>query len=201
MPNITYVNLDLLSVGFAVAAIAILGFVIFFNNRESITSKYFLLFCLSAVAWSSVNYISYRPYNATTALWIVRAVMFFGVWLVFFLYSLLYVFPETKKHFTKKYKNVILPGAIFTSILALTPFVFSKIEKFSDTGIPERISIGVGIPLYGIYILSIVWDSDYISITTILQFYFACIFFDSPIRTNGRIIFPSLYCFYCICNF
>jgi hypothetical protein len=36
-------NLDLLSVGVAIAGIGILGFVVFFNNRQSIINETFLL--------------------------------------------------------------------------------------------------------------------------------------------------------------
>src|SRR5260221_163494 len=89
-------NLDLLSVGIAMAATGILGYVVYSNNKKSITNKTFLLFCIISIFWSIFNYFSYQLKEADLILYSLRLEVFFAVWWVVALYFLLLVFPKEK---------------------------------------------------------------------------------------------------------
>lgn len=151
-------NLDLLSVGIAVAATGILGFVVFFNNRKSITNKTFLLFSLATLFWGTFNYLYQVNYIGLINLsfWLLKWSIFFAVWVAFFLFQLLYVFPKEKMEFSKLYKFFLVPLVSATSILALTPLVFYEIKELSLTGHISKINNGPGIFIFGIVAVGLV---------------------------------------------
>ena len=142
-------NIDLLSVGIAVAAIGVLGFAVFFSNRRSITNKSFLFLSWAIIFWSIFNYSFYQIAVPVLSFLILRWVMFFAVWFAFFVFQLLYVFPREKVNFSNTHKLFLIPLVIFTSILTLTPFVFSEIVELSSTGRIARVANGPGIFLFG----------------------------------------------------
>ena len=92
-------NFDLLSVGIAVAGIAILGFIVFLGNRKSTTNRTFLLFSIVAVCWSISNYLIYQFSSPNLILVITRFHMFFSTWYSYLIFQLFYVFPEEKIKF------------------------------------------------------------------------------------------------------
>jgi hypothetical protein len=147
-------NFDLLSVGISVAAIGILGFVVFFNNRSSETNRSFLYFALATITYSVANYLSYQTTEPESVLLVIRIVMFFTVWHTFSLFHLFYVFPDGELHASAKYKFLALPLTFVVSILSLTPLVFSGLSHAIGGGVakPEP---GPAIPLYGITIISL----------------------------------------------
>ncbi len=97
------VNLDLLSVGIAVASNLILGFMVFFQDRRNATSILFVLQTIILSAWSVVNYISYQVQDPVAALLAVRLVLFFAVpnSLVFLI--LMHTFPSDTLRMSKKF--------------------------------------------------------------------------------------------------
>src|SRR3989344_327201 len=97
-------NTDLLSVGMAVTAIGILGFVVFFNNRKSITNRSFLFFSLATIAYGILNYINYQVTSLIQILWFLRLTLFFAIWHAFSFFQLFYVFPKEKTVFPLYYK-------------------------------------------------------------------------------------------------
>ena len=130
-------NVDLLAVGLTVITIGILGFVIFLNDRKSITNKTFLLFSISAILYGVFNYFSYNYNNENYltreffVLWFIRLAVFSATWYSYFLFQFFYVFPDKKIIFTKVHKFILLPVVILTSLSVLTPFTFSGIEKMN----------------------------------------------------------------------
>lgn len=148
-------NLDLLSVGVAVAAIGILGFVIYLNNRRSVTARSFLFFSLATIFWSIFNYLGYNISDPNIAFWMLRAVMFFAVWQAFFLFRLFYFFPQDEAVFPKNYRRLLLPFVVVTSLIALTPLVFERISEISPTGQITKIQNGPAIALFGILAVSL----------------------------------------------
>ena len=124
-------NIDLFTVGLSSAAILILGFIIFFNGRKSITNKYFLFLAVFATLYTIFNYLSYQSSSADTALWLLRFVIFFAVWYAFSIFKLMYVFPDEKKKMSKIFKYSTWLLVIIVSILTLTPLVFVEIAEFS----------------------------------------------------------------------
>lgn len=157
-------NLDLLSVGVAIAAIGILGFVIYLNNRQSITGRAFLLFALVTIFWSVVNYLQYSILEPQTSLWVLRLVMFFATWHAFSIFQLFYVFPKDQVVFPESYKWALLPLVAVTSISTLTPLVFESVAEVSASGELLRVNNGPAIALFAFLAVSLIVSAVYLLI-------------------------------------
>lgn len=165
MFNLTVDNLDLLSVAIAITAIGILGFLIFFNNRKSITNRTFLYFSLLTIIWGISNYLEYKFSTPFSALWALRVHLFISVFHAFFFFQLCYVFPVEVKRFNFLYKFFVLPLTLITAILTLTPLVFENITELAPIGQvtnPTRgpaiflfIFVAIGLLLTGLGVLFI----------------------------------------------
>ena len=149
-------NLDLLWVGLAVITITILGFVVFLNNRKSITNKTFLLFVLIAIGYSIFNYLSLNGLPGEISFNFLKITIFLAVWYSFVLLRLFYVFPNENIKFSWFYKFCIFPITVFTSVLSLTPLVFNRILEFNLDGTISKLAYGPGIFLFVPVILSLV---------------------------------------------
>lgn len=149
-------NLDLLSVGVAIAGIGILGFVVYFNNRESVTNRSFLYFSIITILWGIVNYLSYQFSDEDTVLWLLRFIMFFAVFQAFFLYRLFHVFPDKVSHFSKKHKYILIPITLLTAVMTLTPYLFSNIIGTLEIGEVAQVQKGFGILLFAVVSVGLV---------------------------------------------
>ena len=143
-------NFDLLSVAVAIAAMGVLGFVVFLQNRKSTTSQHFFCLSLTIIFWSAVNYAAYKSQSSVTILWLLRLVMFFAVWFAFTVFNFLYAFPDENKKFPVWYKVIFIPLAIITAVVCLTPLVFSEVMELSPAGGASRVANGPGIILFGL---------------------------------------------------
>ncbi|TSC75932.1 MAG: Integral membrane sensor signal transduction histidine kinase [Parcubacteria group bacterium Gr01-1014_30] len=143
-------NLDLLILGIANTAITLLGVVVFLRNTRSITYKTFLLFALVASVYATVNYMSYQSSSSILVLWALRFVLFSATWYSFLLLQLFYVFPKERITFPKLYRFFLLPTVTLTSLLTLTPFVFSRISELAPVGQVTNPERGMGIVLFAI---------------------------------------------------
>ncbi len=162
------VNLDLFSVGITVASIGILGFVIFFNNPKSITSRSFLLFSLVTVFWGIANYLSYQAKEPDTIILFLRLVIASAVWHAFTFFQLAYVFPEEKIKFPRLYKFLLVPAVVLSSIINLTPLSFSKIKELSPAA--DQVSIvekGPGMLFFIILVIFLVLGGIFLLIKKI----------------------------------
>lgn len=148
-------NVDLLLVGIAITAITTLGAVIFFNNPRSATAQGFLLFSVITAFWSVFNYSYYTVDSASLAFWLLRVVIFFGVWHAFSFFNLSFVFPESAVVFPRVYLYALLPLVAITSVLVLTPFVFSRVTEISNGSI-IKIENGPGIVLFTSIVISLI---------------------------------------------
>lgn len=124
-------NLDLLTVGIAVAMSSIFGFIVFFREPQSATNRLFLIFSLVNAGWSVSNYISYQTDIVSFRLLFIRLVLFFGILHAFSFFLFIYTFP--RKIFTPSYKvkKFLIPAIAAIAILTLSPFVFSGIRQAS----------------------------------------------------------------------
>ncbi len=120
-------NLDLLVLGVSIAAITILGFVVFFNNHKSVTNRLFLLFTLASSLWGVANYISYKLSDPVFGALAVRLVMFFAVYQAAVFFLLTYIFPKDKFVFPKWIKYFYLPLVLLVSATTLTPLMYSDV--------------------------------------------------------------------------
>lgn len=157
-------NLDLLSVGVAIAGIGILGFVVYFNNKESITNRSFFYFSIATILWGIVNYLSYQFSNETVVLWLLRFIMFFAVFQAFFLYRLFHVFPEKEFEFSERHTKTLIPIVVITAIVTLTPYVFSNVVGGTAVGEVALVEKGPGIILFAIVSVGLVFRGLYLFI-------------------------------------
>lgn len=155
------VNFDLITVGITVAGIGMIGFTIIFNNPKSITSRSFLLFSVVSMLWGVLNYLNYKVYSETLILLFLRLLIFLGVWHAFALFQLIFVFPRDKVSFPRLYKYLLLPIVATTSILTLTPLVFSRIVSPGISGAVSVVQKGPGILVFVIVVVFLFVGSFY----------------------------------------
>jgi signal transduction histidine kinase len=148
--DITNAHFDLLSVGIAVAAIGLLGFVVYFNNRKSITNQTFFIFSLLTIAWGISNYSEYKFPTIETTLWALRIHLFISSLHALFFFKLSYVFPQETIKLPNWYRFFIVPLVIVSSVLTLTPFVFSGIIQLAPIGQVTNPERGPGIVLFAL---------------------------------------------------
>src|SRR5665647_2740820 len=111
-------NIDLLSVGLAIAATGVLGFLVLFSNKKSLTNRIFFYFSLITICWSVVNYLSYQSVGSSYGLLLLRLTIFFGLFHAFSFYKLFSVFPK-EKHTSSFFHKFVLPP-IVVSVAVLT---------------------------------------------------------------------------------
>jgi signal transduction histidine kinase len=150
------INLDLFSVGMAVAGTVLLGFTIFFNDRSSITNRTFLTFSLITGAWGIVNFFSYRVVDPALGLWLVRITIFLAVWQAFSLHRLFYVFPQHDFTFSRSYTRYFLPLTVLVSLVTLSPWALERVLEFSENGRILKIVNGPGMLPFGLLSVSLV---------------------------------------------
>lgn len=146
---ITFNNLDLLSVGVAIAGILILGFVIYLNNRRDAINKIFLLVSLAASFWAIFNYLSHQFDSEYLVLWFLRFEIFFAIWYAFLIYHLFYIFYTDNIDKRKRNIKIFIPVVLVVACLNLTPFVFSRVSEFSIEGKVSKVVNGPGIFIFG----------------------------------------------------
>ncbi len=146
----SFYNITLLSVGLAVAAVGVLGFVIFFNNTKSITNRTFLFLSLVTIIWGVSNYANstFRSENIDLILLVLRAHLFVSLWYALSLFQLFYVFPSGKVKFPAWYKFFLVPLVIVVAILTLSPLVFTQITELPPIGQVPNPERGPGIILF-----------------------------------------------------
>ena len=151
-----FLNLDLLSVGIAIAATGILGLSAFLSDKKSITNRVFLLFSLATICWGVVNYLEYNISNSHVALWLLRGGIFFATLQAYFLFSFLNVFPYEELRAPKWVRRFVIPMVTATGIMTLTPLVFPRIEGVSSEGIITKVANGPGLPVFGVVAVGLV---------------------------------------------
>ncbi|MFA6105405.1 MAG: ATP-binding protein [Patescibacteria group bacterium] len=161
-------NLDLLSVGLTVLVSLLLGAIVFLSDRKSITSKSFFFFIIMVSIWGALNYLSYHVFIPEIGLWVLRLVIFFALWQVYFLFQFFLVFPETNYEFSRLYKLLLFPITVVVSLLTLTPAVFKRAIAVSSNGIITKIENGPAILLFGLFSAGFVLASIIVFIRKII---------------------------------
>jgi signal transduction histidine kinase len=149
-------NLDLLSVGITIAAIGILGFLIFFSNRKSATNRAFLFFSLITIIWGVINYLNYQVASALYALWLLRLLIFLGVWHAFSFFQLCYVFPGERAVFSKFYTRLLLPLVLLVACVTLSPFAIARLSQFSKVGHVSVVEWAPGMLVFVLLVFSLI---------------------------------------------
>jgi signal transduction histidine kinase len=145
-------NFDLLFVGIAMAAILILGFVVYLHDTKSKTNRAFFMLALMTIFWSVSNYLLYKLTDPSLVLWAARTAMFFAVLHTFYVFHVCYVFPKKQIKFPKWYYFALLPIVAIVASLTLTPFIFFEIAAFDAAGHVSQITNGPGIAIFGMLV-------------------------------------------------
>lgn len=167
--GISSINLDLLSVGIAIAAIGLLGYGIYANKPDSITNRAFFLFAIITICWSIINYVNYQVTQPELVLWLLRFVIFFGVWHAFSFFRFLYVFPSDKKEFPTWYRHILIPWIFIVAALTLSPFVFSGIATISSGGAVSKTIVAWGIFPFVLTVITLILSGFIIFIAKMIK--------------------------------
>ncbi len=160
--TLVQINVDLLLVAVSVCGIALLGFLIFFNNRSSETNRSFLLFSVLTVVWGISNYLEYRFTSSTSALWALRIHLFISVWHAYAFFRLAYVFPNSLMSYPKWFTHYLTPVVAVTSLLTLTPAVFSGLDHLPAAGQVTKAVPAPGIALFMLVAFGLLASAIYV---------------------------------------
>ncbi len=169
LPSFALYNLDILLIGTTVATIAVLGFIVFFDNPKSATSKAFLFLAIITCIWSALNYFTYQTLPRNLFLVILRLAIFFAVWNSFAVFQLFYTFPREKITFPKWYFTTLIPSVAIVSLLTLTSLVFSDISEISAEGRVLKVINGPAIPLFGLAVIGLVFGGFFLAFKKMKQ--------------------------------
>lgn len=165
--NLSFTNLDLLSVGITIAAIGLLGFIVYISNTKSYTNISFLLFCAVTILWSFFNYISYQTKDPELYLHLWKIVILLGFWHSLSFFNFLYVFPKEKIRFPFWYKFVLLPYVIIFSLWAgIGDLVFSSVTLVNDIPVP---TVEKGIISFLLIVILLILSSFFFLVRRILS--------------------------------
>ncbi|MBI5400668.1 MAG: hypothetical protein HZB12_00925, partial [Candidatus Yonathbacteria bacterium] len=167
--SLSFINLDLLSVGIAVAAIGLLGYEIYANNTASVTNRAFFFFSIITICWSIVNYINYQVTQPILVLWLLRLVIFFGIWHAFSFFRFLYVFPANEKKFPSWYRLALVPWIFIIAGLTLSPFIFPGIAEISGEGLVSKTVVAWGIFPFVLTVVALILSGFILFISKMLK--------------------------------
>lgn len=147
-------NIDLLTVGIAIAANLLIGLAVFLSSRKSATHILFFIQTIVLSTWSLANYISYQPHNAQIAIFLVRLVLFFAVPNSIVFLVLMHTFPSDVLKISKKTLFLLSIICVIVMIITLSPLLFKDV-KINSIGAPTPVP-GIGIiPFIATAILSL----------------------------------------------
>ena len=174
-------NIDLLSVGFAIAATGVLGFLVYFSNTKSSTNRTFLYFSLVTIAWSLVNYFNYQLINPVYGLLLIRMTIFLGIFHAFSFFELFSIFPKEQYTRSRFHTFFVIPWVFIMALLTLTPYVFKGVSEIQNGRIVEVVN-GPLLPLYGITTISLI----VLGIIRIIKKFIGS---KGPLRSQTKVIF------------
>ncbi|MCR4310988.1 MAG: hypothetical protein NUV54_00230, partial [Candidatus Taylorbacteria bacterium] len=158
------IGLDLVTLGIAIITIAILGLLVYLNNRRDIVNKTFLFFVLLTIAYGVTNYFNYQFAQTAAAIWTIRLTIFFAVWHAFSAFQFFYVFRNPQPSFPYWYTRILLPVVVIVSLLTLTPFVFSTVQGQVPVGELAKIQTGPIILIFLALVIYLVLGGIYMLI-------------------------------------
>jgi len=161
-PTSVFNTFDLLSTGIAIFTVGIIGFIVFLNNRKSVTNQLFFWFSLMTILLSVFNYLSYQSNSREIVIWFLRGAMFFAVWHSFSFFSFCYAYPKEKIKYPVWYNFILAPLVFSVSILTLTTLVFAGIAEFYPTGQISKVINGPAIPLFGTLVAGLIVGGIYL---------------------------------------
>lgn len=148
-------NLDLLAVGIVIAATTVLGFTVYFQDKNNGAHVAFLLFTLATAIWGIFNYMQFKP-EPEVAIWVIRLSLFCAVWQSFWMYQFFSTFPNNDLKLLNVRQLVLGALAFAISFLTLTPWVLSHPTRIAADGAIESIANGPGIMPFGFFAIGLI---------------------------------------------
>jgi signal transduction histidine kinase len=139
-----FVNVDLLTVGAAVAALTVIGVVALLTNTDRRLGRYFALFCFVNAIWGTVNYVSYQIHDPELALISLRLILFTAIFQT--LSFALFIEAFGSEVLPRWFAYVAIPIGFAAAIPALTPLYFVGIQAGGLNVAPQPVvspAIGV----------------------------------------------------------
>jgi signal transduction histidine kinase len=150
-------NFDLLSVGVVIAATGVLGFTIYFRDKDSITNHSFLLFSVITAFWGAFTYAEYNV-NPDIGIWFLRLSLCLAVGQAYSLFLFFSVFPERVVVFSRRHQFILVPIVVMTAILTLTPYVLNEVATLAEDGTISSIVNGPAVGIFGVVsIMLVIW--------------------------------------------
>lgn len=141
-------NIDLLLLGISIASIAILAFVVFYNNPKSKINRSFIWLAIATIAWGIPNYVNYQLKDPTLILWVVRLTVFTAVYHAFAFYNFFRVLAKGESVANKIHLPLKI-WVVLVSLWSFTPFVYSGIDNIPEQGVAD-LSVEPGIALFAV---------------------------------------------------
>ena len=148
----------MIAISLVSTAIAILGVVVFVNNKKSSTNRAFLLFTLLTILYAAFNFMSNQAgFAPPRILLFLRLTIFFAVWHAFSIFYLFSIFPKKTYTAPLLYRWILWPLTIATAILTMTPYMFGGIEHMPSTDHVAKAIHGPALPVFGIVSIGFVF--------------------------------------------
>lgn len=173
--------------------ILFIGVLAYFHDRRSVSNLLFFLIALITVLWSLARYFSVSVIPLQILFWI-RMDLFFAAPHAVLFYLFIKNFPSDKFLLDKWQKIIWFSLLVGGSLLALSPYVFSRLEIEEAQVVPVP---GILMPLFGL----IVFGSIALGIWSAIKKYRAS---HDPEKTQWRLMLIGIttsYFFLVVTNF
>ncbi len=133
----------------AVASISslVLGIWVYFNNPKSATNQIFGILGFFVSVWVIAMYLAQAPQFIDSALLITRLTIFFAAPMNALFFLLAYTIPENSLKIGKRWLAALLTATLLIMVLALTPYVFQRVDVVN--GFPNPVP-GPALALFGL---------------------------------------------------
>lgn len=143
-------GLDPFIAGMVVSAMCVMGFDVYYSNKESHSNITFAAFCIAAALWGVTNYLSYNV-RLEYALWVIRGVLASGLLLMIMLAAFLQTFPRTKVTPLTPFYKWLMWAALFALLIPISPWVVQSL--IITNGAVTGIVPGMLMPVFGLFVL------------------------------------------------
>lgn len=131
----------------------LLTVLIYLRNPKSATHKIFSLLGLSILLWLVLTSLSYRPWEPSIALFLIRTSTFFAPLICLFFFLLADTFPSSKNKISKTQLTLLGSVTGVVMLLLLSPYAFTSVKVVDNFPSP---SPGYGIIPFVVYVISMI---------------------------------------------
>lgn len=156
--------MDLIIVTATTSTSLLLGLFTFLKNPKSDTHRFLAFLSFIIAFWAAANYISLNPPSKESTLFWIRFTMPPGAFMGPTIYFLVRAFPHYKVALSKSVLVVIWAFTLITSIVALSPYMFTSVNFVNGHAQPQA---GPGMVFFVINFLGFL----FLAFVTLIQKY------------------------------